>query len=97
MTCWNTLTGCVTKARDTQAIAASGNLNPSPDVLCLRWEDNNIVRFLTTIHNQNEYTLSERRKPRTTSTNRIFTRQVFGNQEQKVQPIPKMSMITIII
>jgi len=90
MTCWNTLTGCVAKARDTQAIAASGNLNPSPDVLCLRWEDNNIVRFLTTIHNPNEYILSERRKPRTTSTNAIFTRQVFGNQERKVLPIPKI-------
>ena len=62
----------------------------TPDVLCLRWEDNNIVRLLSTIHPGNEYTLSQRRKPRTTSTNANFTRQVFGDQNSKVLPIPKI-------
>jgi len=88
MTCWNTLTGCIAKAWDTQAIA--GNFNLSTDVLCLRWEDNNIAHFLTTIHNWNEFTLSERRKPGTTSTNVIFTQQVLRNQERKVLPVPKI-------
>jgi len=68
----------------------TSTLNPNADVLCLCWEDNNVVWFLTTVHNWNDYSLSERRKPRTTSTNAIFTRQVFGNKERKVLPIPKI-------
>ena len=86
MTAWNSLTGCVA----TTSKASGREFLSGKDVLCLRWEDNNIVRLLTTVHYWNEYTLSERRKPRTTSTNAALARKVFGNQERKTLPIPKV-------
>ena len=86
MTTWNTLTGCITTTPKT----GGREFQSGEDVLCLRWENNNIVRLLTTVHYWNEYILSERRKPRTTSTNAALAQQVFGNQERKTLPIPKV-------
>ena len=86
MTAWNSLTGCIA----TIPKASGREFYSGEDVLCLRWEDNNIVRLLTTVYNWNEYTLSEQRKPQTTSTNAALARQVFGNQERKTLPIPKV-------
>jgi len=59
MTAWNSLTGCVA----TTPKASGREFLSGGDVLCQRWEDNNIVRWLTTVHYWNEYTLSESRKP----------------------------------
>jgi hypothetical protein len=46
--CWNHLTGSVVKPptnSDSNTIHRWDS-----DVLCIRWEDNNIVRFVTTVH-----------------------------------------------
>ena len=86
MTAWNSLTGCVA----TTPKASGREFLSGGDVLCQRWEDNNIVRWLTTVHYWNEYTLSESRKPWTTSPNAALAWQAFGNQERKTLPIPKV-------
>ena len=54
----------------------------------MRWIDNNVVRFMTTVHEAHEKTLSERRKPRATSTNALVARRAFGSQHRKVLEIP---------
>lgn len=46
------------------------------------------MRFMTTVHEAHEKTLSERRKPRSTSTNAIVARRIFGDQNRKVLEIP---------
>lgn len=74
---WNTLDGLAIRTPEG-----------SGDVLAIRWEDNNIVRFLTTVHPWNETTLSERRKPRSTSTNATAVRRVFGDSHRKLLFIP---------
>jgi len=76
---WNTLDGCVVKPTESGC---------SDDVLCIRWEDSNIVRFLTTVHPWNEVTLKLRRKPRTTSTNATAIRRIFGESERKALFVP---------
>ena len=43
---------------------------------------------MTTVHEAHEKTLSERRKPRSTSTNALVVRRAFGNQHRKVLEIP---------
>jgi hypothetical protein len=58
------------------------------DVLGIRWEDNNIVCFLTTVYPWNETTFRELRKPRTTTTNAAIVKQVFGDSECKALFIP---------
>jgi len=80
---WNTIDEFVVKPPATADTHCSDST-----VLCIRWEDNNIVRFLTTVHPWNEVTLSERRKPRTTSTNAANIRRVFGTSERKTLFIP---------
>jgi len=80
---WNTIDWIVVKPPATADTHCSDST-----VLCIRWEDNNIVRFLTTVHPWNEVTLSERRKPRTTSSNAANVRRVFGTSERKSLFIP---------
>jgi hypothetical protein len=48
-------------------------------VLCLAWQDNNIVLVLSTIHSPYLYTLVERKKPSATSTNAAIARTPFGS------------------
>jgi len=74
------------------AIDKHGNTSVSDgaDVLCMQWIDNNILRFMTTVHPTNESTFSLRRKPRTTSTNPLVARRIFDdvNEHRKVLAIP---------
>ena len=67
------------------------NFMADSDVLGIRWEDNSIIRFLTTVHQWNEVTHRERRKPRSTSTNATTVRRVFGGCECKALLIPTIA------
>ena len=65
---------------------------PVGNVLCLGWQDNNMVFGLTTIHTVNQPTdLIERmrKRPRKTSTNAAIVRPVFGDSHRKVIAIPR--------
>jgi len=83
---------------DTQAIAIcppaidkNGNtiVSDGADVLCMRWIDNNIVQFMTTVHPANESSFSLRRKPRSTSTNALIACRIFDvDEHRKVLAIP---------
>ncbi|CAG8797629.1 18074_t:CDS:2, partial [Gigaspora rosea] len=60
------------------------------DVLVVFWMDNSPVTMLTTIHKilgEENRVERERRRPRTTSTNAMKVRSVFGNESKKVLPI----------
>ena len=60
-------------------------------VCAVLWQDNNTVLFLTTIHNLQELVLSDRRKPKKTSTNAIAARKPFADHEhRKLLPIPAL-------
>ena len=48
-------------------------------VLCLAWQDNNIVLLLSTIHSPYLYVPVERKKPSATSTNAAIARAPFGS------------------
>jgi hypothetical protein len=58
------------------------------EVLALRWEDNHTVKMLTTLHTLEECVLSNRRKPRNTSTRGPEIQKYFGNEHRKVFAIP---------
>ena len=46
---------------------------------------------MTTVHKVHEKTLSERRKPRSTSAEAIVARRIFGDQNRKVPEIPTVA------
>jgi hypothetical protein len=61
------------------------------DVLCLAWQDNNIVLALSNIHTVNkaeDFREKQRRRPAKTSTNRRIVRKVFGDDYIKELQIP---------
>jgi hypothetical protein len=70
---WNTVTGGYT---------ADGK------VLALQWEDQKSVRMLSTIHQLLECIERERKRPRPTSTRGRTIRQIFGDEQRMVVPIP---------
>jgi len=60
-------------------------------VCAVLWQDNNTVLFLTTIHNLRQLVLSNRRKPKKTSTNASAARKPFATHEhKKLLPIPAL-------
>jgi uncharacterized protein YdeI (YjbR/CyaY-like superfamily) len=63
------------------AIPTEGN-----QVLCLGWQDNSIVLFLSTVHtvhNVTDLIERERRRPNKTSTNAAMVRKAFGDAVRK--------------
>ena len=55
-------------------------MNDDLNFRIFRWIDNNQVTMVSTVHNGNEFPrLRQRRKPRTTATNRSHVQQVWGN------------------
>src|SRR5882757_2120692 len=61
------------------------------DVLCVGWQDNNLVLMLSTVHTVHEISdevLRERKRPAKTSTNASIARQVFGNCAKLELAIP---------
>jgi hypothetical protein len=61
------------------------------DVLCLAWQDNNIVLALSNIHTVNkaeDFREKERKRPAKTSTNGRIVRRVFGEEYIKELLIP---------
>ena len=55
-------------------------------MLCLAWQDNNIVLALSNIHTVNraeDFREKQRRRPAKTSTNRRIVRKVFGEDYVK--------------
>jgi len=64
-----------------------------PDVLCLGWQDNNIVLALSTIHTVHtaqDLVEKERRRPTKTSTNGSTTWKAFGDNSRMTMPIPRL-------
>ena len=62
------------------------------DTLCVAWQDNNIVLFLTTIHSASglySYVERIRKAPSTTSTNAAHARVPFEGSAIKVLSIPQ--------
>lgn len=57
-------------------------------VLCLAWQDNNVVLLLSTIHSPYLYTTTKRKRPAATSTNAVIARAPFGTDFQKELEIP---------
>ena len=61
------------------------------DVLCLAWQDNNIILALSnihTVHRAEDFRERQRKRPAKTSTNRRIVRKVFGDQYTKELNIP---------
>ena len=61
------------------------------DILCLAWQDNNIVLGLSNIHTVDkaeDFREKQRRRPAKTSTNGRLVREVFGDESIKKLEIP---------
>ena len=67
---------------------SGGSACPSGSVLAVQWQDNSAVHFLSTIHNLKDRVISERKKPRLSSSNGPAIRRVFGLPERAKVPIP---------
>jgi hypothetical protein len=61
---------------------------PVLNVLCLAWQDNNIVLGLSTLHSADSFVPCKRRRPGKTSTNRAIARRAFGKEVTKELEIP---------
>ena len=57
-------------------------------VLAVQWQDNSAVHFLSTIHSLENHIVSDRKKPRFSSSNGPAIRRVFGPHELINIPIP---------
>jgi hypothetical protein len=60
-------------------------------VLCIRWQDNNFVLGLSTIHTVHKassWVNSKRNRPGPTSTNAAITKKVFGDCLFRILQIP---------
>ena len=58
------------------------------DILCLAWQDNNIVLGLSTLHSPTGFIAQKRKWPAKTSTNGTLVRRVFGDKVIKELDIP---------
>jgi hypothetical protein len=67
-----------------------GKLFASEDqgVLCLAWQDNNIVLLLSTIHSPDTFVSTKRKRPAATSTNAAIARAPFRDEVEKNLAIP---------
>jgi hypothetical protein len=61
---------------------------PVSNVLCLAWQDNNIVLGLSTLHSADSFVPCQRRRPGKTSTNGVIARKVFSKEVTKELEIP---------
>jgi hypothetical protein len=62
-------------------------------VLCIAWQDNNIVTALSTVHTvhkSTDWTPRLRKRPAKTSTSAKVAREPFGDQATKELPIPRL-------
>jgi hypothetical protein len=57
-------------------------------MLCLAWQDNNLVLALSTIHSPTDFIERERKRPGEKSTNAEIMRKVFDNASKKRLKIP---------
>jgi len=68
----------------------------SGDVLVCLWQDNNLVRFMSTVHEitpeGRNFPNKQRRHPRITDNNRENIEQFFGNQVLVSRPTPKIAI-----
>jgi hypothetical protein len=65
---------------------------PVDDVLCLAWQDNNIVLAMSTIHTVDtvkDFIEKTRKRPAKTSTNARIVRKVFSDEHTKKLEIPQ--------
>ena len=67
---------------------SGGSASTSGKVLAVQWQDNSAVHFLTTIHNLTDRIVTERKKPRLTSSNGPAIRRAFGIPERVRVSIP---------
>jgi hypothetical protein len=58
------------------------------NVLCLAWQDNNMVFGLLTIYSPDDFVLSNQRRPAKTSTNAAIARAPFGDDVRRQLEIP---------
>jgi hypothetical protein len=67
-----------------------GNLfaSEAQGILCLAWQDNNIVLLLSTIHSPDTFVSTKRKRPAITSTNATIARAPFGDEVEKDLAIP---------
>ena len=70
---------------------SGGTADSAGKVLALQWQDNSAVHFLSTIHTLEAKVISERKKPRYTSSNGPAIRHVFGSHERVNIPIPAIT------
>jgi hypothetical protein len=61
---------------------------PVQNVLCLAWQDNNIVFSMSTLHSADNFVPRKRKRPGKTSTNAVIARRVFGEEIVKKLDIP---------
>jgi hypothetical protein len=61
---------------------------PVLNVLCLAWQDNNIVLSLSTLHSADSFVACRRRRSGKTSINRVIARRAFGKEVTKELEIP---------
>jgi len=67
---------------------SGGPADATGKVLAVQWQDNSAVHFLSTIHSLDDRIISERKKPRISSSNGPTIRRTFGAQERLNVPIP---------
>jgi hypothetical protein len=69
------------------------------DILCLAWQDNNIVLGLSNIHTVDkaeDFVENKRRRPAKTSTNSRIVRDVSGTDLVKELRIPRILVLSTI-
>jgi len=67
---------------------SGGSASTTSKVLAVQWQDNSAVHLLTTIDNLEDQIVTERKKPRLTSSNGPTIRRAFGAPERIQVPIP---------
>ena len=66
-----------------------GSLSEDKNVLEFAWKDQNVVLFMSTVHDGKKKVKRQRRRPGKTSTNAATSRAVFGSEAVKVLFIPE--------
>jgi hypothetical protein len=86
----NSITKQLAELKDHVKSIRWGTLYASEEqgVLCIAWQDNNIVFMLFSIHSPNSFITTKRKRPSKTSTNAAIARAPFGDEVEKEQPIP---------